>query len=166
LSRACRSWPAPPYRAARSSPILARLEGVGWLESGWEDVDPTVVGRPALRYYRLALAILPRSARSRYAAEWRADLAQLPEDPTATHAYARSLLRGAPELRRALGRAEGGIPLRCRLGWHRYVDVHDNPESWRYVSRHCTRCPRIVDQGAGAPAGGSLTGVQTHSLGR
>lgn len=95
-------------------PILARPEGVGWLESGWEDVDPTVVGRPALRYYRLALAILPRSARSRYAAEWRADLAQLPEDPTATRAYARSLLRGAPELRRAPSRAEGGIPLRCR----------------------------------------------------
>lgn len=34
-------------------PILARLEGVGWLESRWEDVDPRSAGRPARRYYRL-----------------------------------------------------------------------------------------------------------------
>lgn len=34
-------------------PILARLEGVGWLESRWEDVDPRREGRPARRYYRL-----------------------------------------------------------------------------------------------------------------
>ncbi len=34
-------------------PILARLEGVGWLESRWEDVDVRAAGRPARRYYRL-----------------------------------------------------------------------------------------------------------------
>ena len=34
-------------------PILARLEGVGWLESNWEDIDPRTEGRPARRYYRL-----------------------------------------------------------------------------------------------------------------
>jgi DNA-binding PadR family transcriptional regulator len=34
-------------------PILARLEGMGWLESRWEDVDPTQAGRPRRRYYRL-----------------------------------------------------------------------------------------------------------------
>src|SRR5215216_3795657 len=34
-------------------PILARLEGVGWLTSRWEDIDPQVAGRPARRYYRL-----------------------------------------------------------------------------------------------------------------
>lgn len=34
-------------------PILARLEGVGWLASRWEDVDPRAAGRPARRYYRL-----------------------------------------------------------------------------------------------------------------
>lgn len=34
-------------------PILARLEGVGWIESRWEDIDPRDVGRPARRYYRL-----------------------------------------------------------------------------------------------------------------
>ena len=34
-------------------PILARLEGVRWLESRWEDINPRVEGRPARRYYRL-----------------------------------------------------------------------------------------------------------------
>ncbi len=34
-------------------PILARFEGLGWLESRWEDVDPAAAGRPARRYYRL-----------------------------------------------------------------------------------------------------------------
>ncbi len=35
-------------------PILARLEGCGWLESRWEDVDPAKEGRPRRRYYRLS----------------------------------------------------------------------------------------------------------------
>jgi DNA-binding PadR family transcriptional regulator len=34
-------------------PILIRFEGVEWLESWWEDVDPADVGRPRRRYYRL-----------------------------------------------------------------------------------------------------------------
>ena len=34
-------------------PILARLEGCGWLESRWEDTDPHQQGRPRRRYYRL-----------------------------------------------------------------------------------------------------------------
>jgi DNA-binding PadR family transcriptional regulator len=34
-------------------PILARLEGLGWVTSRWEDVDPAAEGRPARRYYRL-----------------------------------------------------------------------------------------------------------------
>jgi PadR family transcriptional regulator PadR len=34
-------------------PILARLEGVGWLTSRWEDIDPRQEGRPARRYYQL-----------------------------------------------------------------------------------------------------------------
>jgi DNA-binding PadR family transcriptional regulator len=34
-------------------PILARLEGVGWLQSRWEDIDPRTEGRPPRRYYRL-----------------------------------------------------------------------------------------------------------------
>ena len=34
-------------------PILARLEGVRWIESRWESIDPREEGRPARRYYRL-----------------------------------------------------------------------------------------------------------------
>src|ERR1700712_3823083 len=43
-------------RSGTVHPILARLEGVGWLASRWEDVDPQAEGRPARRYYRLAAA--------------------------------------------------------------------------------------------------------------
>ena len=35
-------------------PILARLERIEWLESRWEDVDPSEQGRPRRRYYRLS----------------------------------------------------------------------------------------------------------------
>jgi PadR family transcriptional regulator PadR len=34
-------------------PALARLEGYGWLESHWEDIDPSVEGRPRRKLYRL-----------------------------------------------------------------------------------------------------------------
>ena len=33
--------------------FLARLERLGWVESRWEDVDPSEAGRPVRRYYRL-----------------------------------------------------------------------------------------------------------------
>jgi PadR family transcriptional regulator, regulatory protein PadR len=33
-------------------PLLARLEGMGWLESGWDD-EPAISGRPRRRYYKL-----------------------------------------------------------------------------------------------------------------
>lgn len=35
-------------------PILARLESAGWLESRWEQIDPSEQGRPRRRYYRLS----------------------------------------------------------------------------------------------------------------
>jgi PadR family transcriptional regulator PadR len=35
-------------------PILARLEGIGWLDSEWEEVDPSKEGRPRRRLYRLS----------------------------------------------------------------------------------------------------------------
>ena len=35
-------------------PILARLEVCGWLESRWENIDPSKEGRPRRRYYRLS----------------------------------------------------------------------------------------------------------------
>src|SRR6478609_7306714 len=34
-------------------PMLARLEGLGWVESRWEEIDTRAEGRPARRYYRL-----------------------------------------------------------------------------------------------------------------
>ena len=34
-------------------PILTRLQDAGWLRAEWEDIDPSVAGRPARRYYRL-----------------------------------------------------------------------------------------------------------------
>ena len=37
-------------------PILARLEGLRWLESRWEDIDTRAAGRPARRYYRFTAA--------------------------------------------------------------------------------------------------------------
>ena len=37
-------------------PILARLEGLGWLESRWEQIDPRQEGRPSRRYYKLTAA--------------------------------------------------------------------------------------------------------------
>lgn len=40
-------------RSGTVHPILARLEGVGWLTSRWEDIDPQAEGRPARRYYQL-----------------------------------------------------------------------------------------------------------------
>ena len=40
-------------RSGTVHPILARLEGLGWLTSRWEDIDPQAEGRPARRYYRL-----------------------------------------------------------------------------------------------------------------
>ncbi|GIH23918.1 hypothetical protein Aph01nite_22280 [Acrocarpospora phusangensis] len=35
-------------------PILARFEGIGWLESRWEDIDPHEAARPRRRYYRFS----------------------------------------------------------------------------------------------------------------
>ncbi|MGN9808855.1 PadR family transcriptional regulator [Micromonospora sp. BQ11] len=34
-------------------PVLHRLRAAGWLAAEWEPVDPSTVGRPARRYYRL-----------------------------------------------------------------------------------------------------------------
>jgi PadR family transcriptional regulator, regulatory protein PadR len=33
-------------------PVLARLEKDGLLKSWWEEIDPSVVGRPRKRFYR------------------------------------------------------------------------------------------------------------------
>ena len=58
-------------------PILSRLEGVGWLDSRWEEADPEREGRPRRRYYRLT------AAGAAGAAEVLADLhRQLGVDPS------------------------------------------------------------------------------------
>jgi PadR family transcriptional regulator, regulatory protein PadR len=44
---------AAGLRSGTVHPILARLEGYGWLASRWEDVDASAEGRPARRYYKL-----------------------------------------------------------------------------------------------------------------
>lgn len=40
-------------RSGTIYPLLARLEKAEWLESSWEDVDPSEQGRPRRRLYRL-----------------------------------------------------------------------------------------------------------------
>ncbi|MEO6791548.1 MAG: helix-turn-helix transcriptional regulator [Ornithinibacter sp.] len=52
-------------------PILARLEGLGWLSSGWEDADPTVVGRPRRRFYQFTAAGVARAEAAIEAADAR-----------------------------------------------------------------------------------------------
>ncbi len=47
-------------------PVLHRLREAGWVDAAWEDVDPSVQGRPARRYYRLTGEGV-RSARLRLA---------------------------------------------------------------------------------------------------
>lgn len=44
-------------------PILMRLERAGWLDSRWEAADPSALGRPRRRYYRIT-AIGAASARA------------------------------------------------------------------------------------------------------
>lgn len=61
-------------------PILARLEGMGWLESRWEEVDVLVAGRPARRYYRLTGAGV-EAARSALARARRPALSRLQPRP-------------------------------------------------------------------------------------
>ena len=43
-------------------PILLRLESAGWFVSRWEAVDPTEVGRPRRRLYRLTPSGLARAS--------------------------------------------------------------------------------------------------------
>ena len=42
-------------------PILLRLESAGWFVSRWERADPTVIGRPRRRLYRLTPTGLARA---------------------------------------------------------------------------------------------------------
>jgi DNA-binding PadR family transcriptional regulator len=43
-------------------PILLRLEAAGWLTSTWESIDPSTVGRPRRRLYRITSSGLSRAS--------------------------------------------------------------------------------------------------------
>lgn len=43
-------------------PILLRLESAGWFVSRWESIDPSSVGRPRRRLYRLTPSGLARAS--------------------------------------------------------------------------------------------------------
>ncbi len=57
-------------------PILARLEGLGWVESRWEEIDTRVQGRPSRRYYKLT-ASGEQNARDALARAYRPSGSQL-----------------------------------------------------------------------------------------
>lgn len=67
---------AAGLRSGTVHPILARLEGIGWLASRWEDVDASAEGRPARRYYRLTADGVP-AARAALARAYRPAPARL-----------------------------------------------------------------------------------------
>jgi PadR family transcriptional regulator PadR len=46
-------------------PILLRLEGAGWLQSRWEREEPSELGRPRKRLYRVT-AMGAKKARAAY----------------------------------------------------------------------------------------------------
>lgn len=66
-------------------PVLARLEGAGWVVSAWEEADPRDVGRPRRRYYQLS------GLGQRAGAAELAEFADLPSMPTrSAHAPRKS----------------------------------------------------------------------------
>lgn len=46
-------WRRTGVLAGTLYPILTRFERVGWLDSEWEELDPSEAGRPRRRLYRL-----------------------------------------------------------------------------------------------------------------
>lgn len=108
---------------------------------------PTAAGRLASTLCALAVAVLDRPDRARYREEWQADLAA---DPGHGVSYASSLLAHSVLLRMTLsGHLHPERPLSCRLGRHRDVTVHDNPENMRFTSHWCERCGRVKDDWRG-----------------
>jgi len=46
-------WKETKILSGTLYPILRRLEDAGWLQSWWEEVEPSDTGRPRRRLYRL-----------------------------------------------------------------------------------------------------------------
>lgn len=63
-------------------PILARLEGLGWVESRWEEIEPRLQGRPSRRYYHLT-ASGTQNAREALARAYRPSALRLRPRPAA-----------------------------------------------------------------------------------
>ena len=49
-------WKETKILSGTLYPILMRLEKAGWLESQWEELEPSQAGRPRKRLYRLTAA--------------------------------------------------------------------------------------------------------------
>jgi PadR family transcriptional regulator PadR len=47
---------ATGLRSGTVYPIMMRLKAVGWLKSKWEDGEPSDLGRPRMRLYRVLAA--------------------------------------------------------------------------------------------------------------
>lgn len=71
-------------------PLLARLEKAGWLESRWEEINPSEEGRPRRRLYRLT------GQGQRVANEALAEIGQL---KSASSSPAAGHPSGLPEVR-------------------------------------------------------------------
>jgi DNA-binding PadR family transcriptional regulator len=52
-------------RSGTVYPLLARLEGMGWVTSAWEKADPSAIGRRLRRYYCLTHLGLEQASRMR-----------------------------------------------------------------------------------------------------
>lgn len=63
-------------------PILARLEGLGWVESRWEEIEPRLQGRPSRRYYKLT-ASGEQDARDAIARAYRPSISRIRLRPAA-----------------------------------------------------------------------------------
>ena len=78
------------------------------------------------------------------------DIADVAADPDHALGYATSVLAHAVTLRLTLmGWVHPERPLACRLGHHRFVTVHDNPENRRFTSHLCERCGFVKDDWRG-----------------
>ena len=90
----------------------------------------------------LACALLPRSRRLRYRAEFVAELRSLPR--TERTAYAVAAIGNSPHLAAELRRA-ATRPLPCRVGLHHNRRTF-NAEDMTIRSKTCLRCGRIKDK--------------------
>lgn len=71
-------------------PVLARLEGTGWLISGREVAAPTTKGRPPRRYYRLTALGATQAAAELEAIQAQLDPQRSPRPSSAVIAWGQA----------------------------------------------------------------------------